>query len=58
MTYYEIKKAQIRSEAIQWQYDFQNRPQSWFQVSESTAYFQKFGKQYGLLKEFRENGII
>ena len=58
MTFYEIKKAQIRSEAIQWQYDFSNRPQSWHDVAESTAYFQKFGKRYGLIKEFKENGII
>ena len=31
---------------------------SWGEVAEIGAYFETYGKRYGLLKEFRENAII
>ena len=54
--YYE-KKAQARQEAIEWQLDFANHNYSWGEVAYWGDHFYKLGKRYGLLKEFRENGI-
>lgn len=54
--YYE-KQEEIRQQAIEWQLDFGNHNYSWLEVSEWGAYFYKLGKRYGLLKEFKENGI-
>ena len=31
---------------------------SWGEVSEIENYFRTYGKRYGLIKEFKENGII
>lgn len=55
---YSEKKAKIREEAISWQYDFSNHNYSYGELAEKQAYFEKEGKKYGLIKEFRENGII
>ena len=55
--YYE-KKAEIREQAIMWQLDFNNHNYSWKELADYGEYFYKQGKRYGLLKEFRENGII
>ena len=56
MTYAE-KKEQIRQEAIQWQDDFSRNNYSYFVVFQRQRYFEKMGRRYGLLKEFRENAI-
>lgn len=55
--YYE-KKAEIREQAIMWQLDFNNHNYSWLELANFGDYFYKQGKRYGLLREFRENGII
>ena len=55
---YSEKKAKIREEAISWQRDFSNHNCSYGELAEKQAYFEKEGKKYGLVKEFRENGII
>ncbi len=34
------------------------KAQSWAEVLEYTRVLTKIGKHFGLLKEFRENGII
>lgn len=57
MTYQE-KKADVRQKAINFlqvssEYDF-----SYSEIIKYQNYFLKQGKRYGLLKEFRENGII
>lgn len=57
MTYQE-KKADVIQKAINFlqvssEYDF-----SYSEIIEYQNYFLKQGKRYGLLKEFRENGII
>ena len=31
---------------------------SWGELSEIQSYFEIYGKRYGLIKEFKENGII
>lgn len=54
--YYEMK-AKIRAEAIDWQRGFSEHNYSWEEIAEFSHYFYKMGKRYGLLREFRENGI-
>lgn len=56
-TYAELK-AEKRQEAIDWQLDWGNHNYSWGEIAYYSDYFEKIGKRYGLLKEFRENGII
>lgn len=48
----------IRNQAIEWQNDFANCDYSYSELVEIQNYFEKQGKRYGLLREFRENGII
>lgn len=58
MTRYEKGKQRAREKAQQIQmYNTETR-QSWQQVADTCADFEKLGKRYGLIKEFRENGII
>lgn len=54
--YYE-KQAEIREQAIEWQNDFGNHNYSWGELAYYSDYFYKYGKRYGLLREFKENGI-
>ncbi len=54
-TYYQ-RKEEARQKAIKWQLDFNNY--SYKELADYGEYFYKLGKKYGLLKEFRENGII
>ena len=54
---YEKKKEMARQEAIDWQNDFCNHNYSYGELAEFGYYFEKLGRRYGLLKEFRENGI-
>lgn len=56
MTYRE-QKEKARELAVQWQHDFANNNYSWLELANFTNYFTRLGKRYGLLKEFRENGI-
>lgn len=55
---YEEKKADVREKAINFQQAFSEYDFSYSEIIEYQDYFQKQGKRYGLLKEFRENGII
>lgn len=55
---YQTKKDEARRKAIDWQLDFSNHNYSWYELMKFSEYFYKLGKRYGLLKEFRENGII
>ena len=57
-TIYEKKKEIARQEAIDWQDDFRNHNYSYGELAEFGYYFEKLGRRYGLLKEFRENGIL
>lgn len=54
---YSEKKDLIRSIAIQWQADFEKFNYSWMQLSGWEDFFREYGKKYGLLTEFHENGI-
>ena len=55
---YQAKKEGLRFMAQTYQATLDTRSQSWEEVARVSEYFQTFGKRYGLLKEFRENGII
>ena len=57
MTNYQKRKEEVRNEAIDWQLDFCNHNYSYGELSVFQSYFEKMGKRYGLLKEFRENAI-
>ena len=56
MTYAE-RKANVREKAIDWQYEASEQDLSYGELAEAGDYFYKMGKRYGLLREFRENGI-
>lgn len=58
MTQYAINKERARDKAIMWQLMFGEHNYSWGELFEFSNYFTKIGKRYGLLREFRENGII
>ena len=54
---YEGRKEVLRSEAVKWQENFSKNNYSYHQLSEWQNFFEEYGKKYGLLKEFKENGI-
>lgn len=56
-TTYEMKKEMARQEAIDWQNGVANHNYSYGELAKFGCHFEKLGKRYGLLKEFRENGI-
>lgn len=53
---YQTKKEDLRIMAKC--YQASQHLTSWEEVARFNEYFQTFGKKYGLIKEFRENGII
>jgi hypothetical protein len=57
MNKYQLNKGIARDKAIQWQLEFGEHNYSYGELYEFGNYFYKLGKRYGLLKEFRENGI-
>ena len=56
MTYTEAK-AMARELAIGWQHEESQRNMSYGELAEACERFNKLGKRFGLLGEFRENGI-
>jgi hypothetical protein len=57
MNKYQLNKGIARDKAIWWQLEFNDHNYSCSELAEFGDYFYKLGKRYGLLKEFRENGI-
>ena len=55
--YYNRLKEAARKAAIEWQLTFGDNPMRWNELAEVSKRFYTLGKRYGLLKEFRENGI-
>lgn len=53
--YYEKRKAEVRAEAIK--YSYSEEELSYGELADRQDYFRKLGKRYGLLREFKENGI-
>lgn len=58
MNKYQTQKARAREKAITWQLDFENHNYYMSELADFGDFFYKLGKRYGLIKEFRENGII
>ena len=58
MTKYQQQKAQAEQKAKEYQCNFCENIYTWQDLAEYSAYFSKLAKRYGLIKEFRENGII
>jgi hypothetical protein len=58
MNKYQINKARAREQAQEWQANFSDNNYSWLDLANFGAYFERLAKRYGLIKEFRENGII
>lgn len=56
-TYYNRLKEAARNAAIECQLTFGDNPMSWNELADVCQRFYTLGKRYGLLKEFRENGI-
>lgn len=56
--YYQTRKDQVREEARAWQLEASEKSLSWGEIAEKSDYFYKLGKRYGLVREFKENGII
>ena len=59
MQYKEIKtKGEAQQEAIEWQYRQSNLSLSIQDCTDKAEYFRVLGKKFGLIREFKENGII
>ena len=58
MSNYTTAKENARQRAIDFQSDFCINSYSYEELSEFAEYFTKLAKRYGLITEFRENGII
>ena len=58
MSAYQRAKARARDKAIEWQLDFNNQNYSYGELAYYGNYFERLAKRYGLVKEFKENGII
>lgn len=55
---YEQGKQRARAAAIKWQAEFCRTSPDWLTVKKDFDYFMKLARRYGLVTEFRENGII
>ena len=58
MSAYQRAKERARDKAIEWQLDFNNQNYSYGELVYYGNYFERLAKRYGLVKEFKENGII
>ena len=58
MNRYQIAKESARNKAIEWQASFENNNYSYSELAYWSDYFNRMAKRYGLVEEFRENGII
>ncbi len=56
--YYLKRQGEIQDEAIEWQRSFGDECYSYGELADYAEYFTKMGRRYGLLTEFRENGVI
>lgn len=59
MSNYQKYKEKAKQRAIQWQSEyFGTVALSYAALANWQGYFYRLGKNYGLVREFRENGII
>jgi hypothetical protein len=57
MSTYQDKKEAARDEAIEWQIYATENDMSYGELFWWQNHFEKLGRRYGLLREFRENAI-
>lgn len=55
---YNERKERARAIAQYWQYNFSNNAMTYGALLAWQNYFETLGKRYGLIKEFKENGIL
>lgn len=58
MTKYKKAKEVARNKAVEWQSDFCSQNYSYGELAYWQNYFERLGRKYGLMREFKENGII
>ena len=58
MTQYQKRKEAARQKAIDWQLGFAEHDYSCGEIAEAQTNFERLAKRYGLVEEFRNNGII
>lgn len=58
MNKYQRAKQRARDKAVEWQSGFCDQNYSYGELVYWQDYFTVLGKRYGLVREFRENGII
>ena len=58
MSRYTRAKENARQKAMDWQTEYYNNNYSYGELIAFAEYFTKLAKRYGLITEFRENGII
>ena len=58
MKTYQMQKAAARDAAIMAQQEAAEQAQSWEEVAETAACLERLARRFGLLREFRENGLI
>lgn len=57
MNNYQRAKAAVRERAIEFSLTVGEKNLSWGECAYYGSMFEKLGRRYGLLREFRENGI-
>lgn len=58
MKSYKEMKDIARNQAIEWQATFAQQNYSYGELADWAEHFERLGRRFGLLAEFRENGII
>lgn len=58
MTQYQINKEKARRVGTRWQLDFASQRYSYNELWYWQIKLEKLAKKFGLIKEFKENGII
>lgn len=58
MNNYSKRKEEVRDLAINWQAECGEKNYSWSELADWGDFFTRLGRRYGLLREFRENGIV
>ena len=55
---YQRGKNRARAAAIDWQIRTAGEALSWGELATAAEYFERPGRRFGLLREYRENGIL
>ena len=58
MNKYQKGKERAWQKAWEWQMDFNNHSYSWGELLEWQYYFERLAKRYGLVRVFKNEGII